>query len=376
MLRAERVNLAGLWALIPLTCSILFIFRFTLVRPHLLSISIALIFLWAVSRGRIAILAVVSAIYPWAYVAFWQIPCLLLFAVETARFLSGERVHWKPFAVVVSGIALGVAVHPNAANLLNINWIHMNQILFDNAWGAKLGFDLGAEFNPYPAPAWVQGLIFSVLMTIAASIYAWRNRRKEFVSLAFSLAALGFCALTIKTARFAEYFVPFSVAAMALASRTIKWRLLPQAILGVSMIYTLWVGFPTLLGMTEQQNQVPPPIATFLQDQIPQGSQVFTTDWQYTGLLMLTLPERRFMVGLDPTLFYLKDPKLYQLWFSLTHDTPAGAAEIIRQRFRSRYVLGFNPGGPRKLFHQLGSTPGVRILLVSDMWVLFDLGQI
>jgi hypothetical protein len=38
------------------------------------------------------------------------------------------------------------------------------------------------------------------------------------VTLAFALVALGFFTLTIKTARFAEYFVRFSLAAMALAS--------------------------------------------------------------------------------------------------------------------------------------------------------------
>ncbi len=375
ILRAEGVHSPGLWALIPLTCSILFMFRFSLVRPHLLSIALALVLMWAASHGRVVVLAVASAIYPWAYVAFWQIPFLLLIAVEVARFLSGERVQWKPFAIVASGIAVGVAFHPNAANLLSINWIHMTHILFKKiAWDTQPGFDLGAEFNPYPVPAWVQGLLFSVFMTITATIFAWRSRKIETISLAFSLVALGFCLLTINTARFAEYFVPFSVAAMAIASRSIKWRFLPQAILGISMIYTLWVGFPTLLGMTEQQNLMPQRIATVLQKQIPPGSQVFTTDWPYTGLLMLTLPERRFMVALDPTLFYLKDPELYRLWYSLTHDTPAGAAEIIRQRFRSRYVLSFYPGGPRKLFHQLSSEQGVRILLASDMWVLFDLG--
>ena len=37
----------------------------------------------------------------------------------------------------------------------------------------------------------------------------------------FALAALGFCVLTLRSARFAEYFVPFSVAAFATASRFI-----------------------------------------------------------------------------------------------------------------------------------------------------------
>lgn len=375
LLRAEGVRSPGLWALMPLSCSILFIFRFSLVRPHLLSIALALVVLWAACQGRFVVLAVASAIYPIAYVAFWQIPCLLLFAVVSAQLLSSRRVQWKPFAVAASGIAVGVALHPNTVNLLDLNWIHMSHILLKRiALGTQPGIDLGAEINPYPVAGWVQGLLFSVVMTMAATVYAWRNRQNEIVSLAFSFAALGFSFLTMTTARFAEYFVPFSVAAMALASRPIAQRFLPHGILGISLLYTLWVGFPTLLDMKGQPNLMPQRVALALQEKIPPGSQVFTTDWHHTGLLMLTLPERRFIVALDPTLFYLKDPELYRLWYSLTHDTPAGPAEVIRQRFRSRYVLSFYPDGPKRLFHRLSAEQGVRLLVASDLWVLFDLG--
>jgi len=136
LLRAEKVSFPGVWALIPLTCSVLFLFRFVLVRPHQLSIILALVVLWAALRGRLVILAAASAVYPWAYVAFWQIPLLLLIAAETARFLSGEKVQWKPSAVVAAGIVAGLALHPNAANLLRVNWMHMVDLLFKQSWRA------------------------------------------------------------------------------------------------------------------------------------------------------------------------------------------------------------------------------------------------
>jgi hypothetical protein len=83
ILRAEGVRAAALWALVSMAASVIFIFRFALVRPHLLSITLALVLLWAAARSRLAILAAVSVIYPWAYVDFWQLPCLLLNAAET-----------------------------------------------------------------------------------------------------------------------------------------------------------------------------------------------------------------------------------------------------------------------------------------------------
>jgi hypothetical protein len=374
ILRIERVRFAGLWALIPLSGSLLFMFRFVLVRPHLLSIALAIIFLWAGSRARYAILAAVSFIYPWAYVAFWQIPLLLLIAAESARFVAGERVQWKPAASALVGMAAGIAFHPNAANLLEYNWIVMYDVLFKNAWLPHVGFEMGSELNPYPLGGWVQGLSVSVLMTIFAAIHSWRQRRNNTVPVAFTLAAIGFCILTVRSARFAEYFVPFSVAAMALASKSMTSRYLGPVILSVSLLYSSLVGIPSLSWLAELQNEMPPPIASFLQKRIPPGSQVFTTDWDHTGLLMVTLPERRFMVALDPTLFYLKDPELYRLWYRICREAPPGSAEIIRRRFGARFVLGLNIPGSRALFDRLQADRGVRTLLASDMWMLFDLG--
>jgi len=374
ILRSEGVRLAGLWALVPLSASVMFIFRFGLVRPHLLSITLALLYLWAASRGRLVMLFVVSAIYPWAYVAFWQIPLLLLLALETALVLSGKQFQWRPAAVTLAGLTLGVVLHPNAMNLLHLNWYQMVEVLFRNILNVREGFDMGGEFLPLPIPAWVQGLLVSVLMTISAIVYAWRNRRKDTMSLAFAFAALGFCALTIRTARFLEYFVPFSAVAMALISPSVRWRFLLHVTLGASIIYTGWVGANTLLNMSRAPNNMPLHVASILQEQIPTGSQIFSTDWDDTGVLMLTLPDRRFMVALDPTFFYLKDPELYRLWYRLMHEAPSGLALTIRQRFGARYVLGLNKPQWFGFYSRLSSEHGVRTLLFSP-WILFDLGS-
>ncbi len=379
ILRAERVQNAGWWPVIALTSSVIFLFRFVLVRPHVLSITLALIILWAATRQKLILLAIASAIFPWAYVAFWQIPLLLLLAVETSRFLSGNRILWKPATMVFLGILIGLVCHPNTINILAVNWMHMADVLFKSSWSGRPGFDLGGEFAPYPLAGWVQGLMFNVIMLIVAIIYAWRNRKEDYTPLVFTLTALGFCILTIKTARFAEYFVPFSVAAIALSIQFINkrgfLRLLPICIICLTTTWMAWVQPNMLKSWREWPNDMPPTIAAYLQSKIPQGAQVFTPDWDRTGLLMLTLPDRRFMVQLDPTFFYLKYPELYQLWYQICHEAPIGSADIIRHRFGARYVLGYNLPNWKKLFDELSKEPGVRELLLSDTWVLFDLGS-
>jgi len=375
VLRREGVRYAGLWALAPLLSSVIFIYRFVLVRPHLLSIALALVFLWAAVRGRYIVLAALSALYPWVYVAFWQLPCLLLIAAETARFLSEGRASWKPAAIAAAGITAGVAVHPDTANLLAVNWIHMADVLFRNSWMGQQGFDLGAELEPLPVAAWAGGLGASVLMTVFAAWGAWKARRTDIVLMAFSLASLGFCVLTARSGRFVEYFVPFSVAAAALASRLIAWRFFSPAVIGASAVLTLGMGAGFFAGLTQRPNEMPADVASYLRQQIPEGAQIFTPDWDHTGWLLLTLPDRRFMVALDPTLFYRKDPERYRLWYRICHEAQPDAADAIRRYFGARYVLGLHIAQNNELFYQLSRDPGVKKMLYSDSWLLFDLGQ-
>ena len=374
VLRAERIPYAGLWALLPLTGSILFTSRFLLVRPHLLSIALALVFLWAAARGRLRILAAVSFLYPLSYVAFWQLPCLLLLAAEVARLLARQPLRWKPAAVTLCGVAVGVAVHPNTWNLLSYNWIVMVDVLFKNTWLDPVGFDMGAELRPYPLGGWVQGLSVSVLGMLVAAAYGWRERERKPLVLTFALAALGFCVLTLRSTRFSEYFVPFSAAALALASPAIGWRLLAPTLASASLVYTLLVSGPTVAEWTRDTNPMTDELAKALRARIPPGSRVFTPSWYYTGLLMLALPERSFIVALDPTLFYLKDPERYRLWYRITHDPPLGLGVIIREAFGARYAAVFNPASVSRFNAQLSNEPGVRVLFSSEKWLVFDLG--
>ena len=120
---------------------------------------------------------------------------------------------------------------------------------------------------------------------------------------------------------------------------------------------------------------MPPQLALLLQQWIPVGSQVFTTEWGHTGTLMLALPDRKFIVALDPTLFLVRDPELYRLWYELPRHPRPGMAETIRKRFGARFVIGLLDERFVNFYFQLSSEPGVKALLLSDdNWVVLDLG--
>jgi hypothetical protein len=377
VLRSEHVKFAGIWTLLPLASSA-FLFRFALVRPHLLSISLSILLLWALSRNKLLFSAIIAAIYPLSYVAFWQIPLILVIAVESARFLSGQSMRWRPAFTVVAGIIVGVAAHPNTLNVIQINWIHMSDILFRNAWGEKEGIDLALEFQPYSFEEWGRFLVITVLMTAAAFVTSWKYRHKSSTPLAFTITAIIFALLTLMTYRFIEYFVPLSVLALALSMSAQKKEMIAPLVLVVALAYALLLGtapYKILSSLETKNAYMDPSMVSYFVRQIPVGEQIFTTSWDFTGNLMLALPDRRFIVAADPTLFYKENPRLYEIWYNMVLSGPADSAAMIRKLFKSRFVISRNYMEYVQFFDALRSDPGVKILFADERWVLYDLGQ-
>lgn len=376
VLRAERVRFAGLWALLPLGTAI-FVYRFSQVRPHLFSISLAILLFWAYSRRRYLPLVTLALLYPLFYVAFWQIPLLLVLASETARFRASGRFDWRPPLAVLAGIAAGVALHPNAVNLLQMNWIHMTDILFRNAWGKHVEFNMGEEFEPLPPAEWLRYLPVTVMMVVAATVTAWRDRRRNFVATGSAVAVIIFFLLTLRTNRFLEYLVPFGVLSLALVldgRRWKRWGLVSFAAL--SLGHTLIAGRPLLqyISSAEQRTwQMAEGVIDKFRQEIPPGANVFTCGWEYTGTLLVNLPDRNYLVALDPTLLYKRHPELYDLWYRTLKDAPPTSADIVRQSFASRYVVCLDHPTLHPFFDALAADGRTSVLHSDGKWVLIDL---
>jgi hypothetical protein len=106
---------------------------------------------------------------------------------------------------------------------------------------------------------------------------------------------------------------------------------------------------------------------------IPEGAQVFTCGWEVTGEMMLALPERKFLVALNPVFLWANDADLYYTWFDVVHHPPAGAAKIIRSRFHAGFVLCEARAEHLALIRRLHEGPGVKAGYKIGPWALFVL---
>jgi hypothetical protein len=374
VLRSAGVKSPGLWALVPLAASFDFLYRFALVRPHVFSVALALAALWAASRNRLVVLAAIAVIYPWSYVA-WYLPLVMVAIAETARLFCGRRPGWKPAAVALGCGAAGIALHPNAANLLGFTWLQIAGGLVGNAWQPQTGVTVGGEYLPPGVRIWTHGLLLCALLLASAAALWWRRRPRDPLTLAYVLAALAFAALAARSYRFVEYFAPFAVVACALAARSLPWRLLPHLVLGASLMYTVGLNSGRLLELGRRLDDLPPAAEASLRTIVPDGAQVFTPDWLFTGTLMLALPDRRFIEALEPTFFCAKDPGLCRLWLRISREAPPDTADLIMERFDARYAVCLAAQTWRPFISRLSSTPGVKTAVLDDTWVVFDLTE-
>jgi hypothetical protein len=375
VLRVERVRWPGVWVLLALLSSGYFVQRFALVRPHVLAVACALAVTWAATRRRWAVLAAVCFIYPLSYTA-WHTALVLVVVAETASRLSGRRLDWRPLAVAVASVAAGLLLHPNFPNILRFFWIVNFQILFGTAWRQMAGFSLGTEFQPLGLKGFLMFEVLPYGYALAAAALAWRLRRRDPLPLAFALAALAFGGLTRGSCRFIEYLSPFATVALALSMRD-GWR--PRLV--ASMLSTVSVahlyffgGLNEITVMHGPSTNLPDEMAESLRSRIPPGAQVFTPDWIHAGNMMLALPERRFMVALDPVLFYAKDPELYATWYQLVRQPPPNPARVVRDLFGAEYVLCVmnSSGWDYRFFHTaMFNDPAASVEVVNSDFVLF-----
>jgi len=123
----------------------------------------------------------------------------------------------------------------------------------------------------------------------------------------------------------------------------------------------------------DRMETFPPDVAHVLQEMVPEGEQVVTCEWHITGEMMLALPERRFVVALDPVFFAMNDAERYRLWFDTIHEPQEDAAARLRDGLNARYVICDRRTKWLPLVEQLASDRNATLRGIVGMWVVFEL---
>lgn len=392
-----------------------FVLRINLTKTSAISVCVLMLALIAVRRGKPMALFALSWLYVWLY-GGWPILLLVVGSFLVARAFAdrltgkhplhswGHLWFWKRllglrrnavadfFCVRETRLALaagagllaGIVINPYFPSNLRFYWEQIFHIAVVN-YRETIG--VGAEWYPYPPEkffAETSALILFILVIAAVNLamLLWpeitkRNttRGREAVTslVAASLMAALFLALTLRSRRHVEYFVPFATFAAALAYTAMHERLdtsrflhaidgfLPKswrkkvslsqilicymvvalAFIGARHVYLYAKLFRGGIKWTKYDR-----VAEWMASNVPSGAVIIHSDWDQFPPLFYRNDSYRFICGLDPTFLYHEDEDRYWLWVNMSTgnysgDVAAKAQTVFNSRFffvDSRYA--------------------------------------
>jgi hypothetical protein len=354
LLAADGVRYRWLWLAPLVASSEPFLYRMAMTRAPSLSLACLGLGAYLILKRKLLALAILGFAFAWLYSLFPLLPAMAALGV-VSRYLTERRLDFGPVAAAVAGVAAGLVINP---------YFPKNVALLGRHLLTKLAptypVDVGVEWYPYDT--WVvleSSAVAFVIYFVALACFDFRGRAGEHRPLFFLLVSLLLLLMMFKSRRFVEYWPPFAVAFGAFVispkvrgiRREYLARMRDRVIASMALAVLLVAGVVSMGAVllrahrdvkSELDPQAFEGAATWLAQNTPVGSLVFNTDWDDFPMLFYYNTSNAYVVGLDPTYLYDRDPELWKLYARITLGEEAVPAPLIRERFRAEYVVTDN----------------------------------
>ena len=352
---SERVRHRWLW-LAPLVASSWpFLYRMSMTRAPSISIALLALSMYLIFRRKLVALGIVSFLFVWFYSLF-PLVFVLTLGHAAAVYVTSRRIDLRPFLATLIGVVAGMIVNP---------YFPRNVILAAKHFGMKVtatyAVDVGVEWYPYDS--WFllrSSFVAFVVYFVGVLFVEVKSRRAEQKPLLLLVLSTVLLLMTFWSRRFVEYWPPIATVftAFVISGRSVNkaWflRTRDQLVLAASgAIATMLLIGLLALSVAEAARDVHDEDSPYrfegacqwLQSNTPAGSIVFNTDWDDFPILFYYNTHNRYIVGLDPTYLYDRNPELWKLYVKVTLGEERDAAPIIRDRFGSEFAVTDNDHG-------------------------------
>jgi hypothetical protein len=348
-----------------------FVFRISMLRPHMLAIPLFVLLLMGLQRKNRWIMFIACFLFPLSYHAFY-VPGVLL----VIEFLVGSD-SWsfkaKSLGLGIGGIIAGLLVNPYFPSNILMSWDHI-KVAWDIKEGASLHY--GEELYPllttiftteFRVPLVVFGLVLLAGFTHAFKVKPFRfipdseENGGGLVGGLFILEASAagfFWLLALLSPRAIEYAVPitaiFSARTLGALDLSRKKYLafgLSICLIGAAHTY----GYFKDNGPSAKAN----PLVLEQIKKIPsKNAKVFNCDWGSTPYILYARPDLRFLDILDPSFLLNFAPEKHKLREALVDGSVPDPFFALKNEFHADYV--FCP--PSNLTLEFDSLPEFRKL--------------
>lgn len=361
LLRQLHVRYAAAFALLLLS-SYAFSFRMSLVKAPSVALLFVLIGMRLIIHKQRRWLVLLSFLFVWTYGGFIVLPLIaLLYGIVHAVYRLPD---WKTVFAVWGGTIAGLLIHPSFPNHLYFLWEQIVQI---GALNYQTAIGVGGEWYPAtPTDLIVISPLISGLFAAALGIILWRQNVSPR-QLWLLLLSFGTILFTLKSQRYIEYAIPFTVLASAiilhengilnaLRQRVVLWSTcthpLARVLCILSSMYVLFITGVMVISNgqnvhTDIANGLPistyEASGTWLQTHAAKGDVIFHADWDDFPMLFYWAPRGRYIAGVDPTFFYRQNPDLYTEWAAITTGKRTDHLyETLTEQFTARFIFTDN----------------------------------
>jgi hypothetical protein len=202
-LRHSRIAFPFLWPLLAVFAAGLVTWRFSMVRPHVLSVGLSVLLLallvnrpttatetqqaavenkgklpgFSSSRKFWAIMAVSFGLV-WIHLALFWLAALVTLVVIGVQAIITRKIAWQSLLAAGAGIILGWLLRPNPIGALKILYVQVFMLMFEKQAGTlRFAREL---YPPLPEES-TQFLIFSILLGVCVLWFLWKifDRRSQ-----------------------------------------------------------------------------------------------------------------------------------------------------------------------------------------------------
>jgi hypothetical protein len=295
-----------------------------------------------------------SFVFVWSYSLF---PLMVVFAgaYSVTVYLSERRIDLWGVLCSSLGILAGLVINPYFPKNLSLFREHVLM-----KYAGTYPVDVGVEWYPYEA--WpmlgISAVAFAVYF-VGLLAFEYRERERDMKPLFFLIVSFLLLLMTFRSRRFIEYWPPFAVLFAAftigprLKSVNLVWLARPRdraiaavAAAVVTIAAILWMGGCLWTARQDVKAETDPVAyrgaCEWIAANTPSGSMIFSTDWDDFPMLFYYSPDNTYVVGLDPTYLYDRDPELWKTYAYITLGDEDDPAPLIRDRFGAEYVFADN----------------------------------
>lgn len=329
---------AAVLATLPLLLCPAFLFRLTLLRPHVLAIFCFCLLLHAILRGQRWLAALAAAAFALSYHAVY-IPAL---AIGLAALMLREPDRRLPtWAAAAAGLFAGIVCNPYFPDTMLMSWdIVKIAVQAQMPAGMVPGNELLPltirEYFYFYAGLALAGVV-SLVRWRALPLARERGNYAFLASLSLALLALG-----LRSSRANEYALPCVV--LLLGS---WWQAEPRARFAAGALALMaLLQLPSAIDYVRDSWTRPQggdtPFYFEAISRLPaqaDGQKVFTCEWETGSYLLYARPRVRFVDLLDPALLWQKAPQRYLLRRALAQSRLGEPGRALREGFGARYVM-------------------------------------